>query len=411
MQNNRILVIGLVWPEPGSSAAGSRMIQLVQLFKEYQYEVTFASAASKSDFSFDLPAIGVNEQPILLNDQSFDLLLKDLNPVIVMFDRYMVEEQYGWRVTASCPDALKMLDTEDLHCLRHARYQSLKKTAEPTNYFNDIAKREIAAILRCDVSLIISEVEMEILQNRYQVKPELLYYLPLLEDTLTPEKIAAWRPYAQREGLMFIGNYLHEPNWHTLQVIKTQVWPLLRKLLPQVNMHVYGAYGSQKVQQMHNEKERFLVHGRALNARDSMSTHKILLAPIQFGAGVKGKFIDAMQSGTPTVTTSIGSEAMNGKLPWNGIIEDDIAAIAVKAAAIYQNHDDWQQAATAGIRLINERYAKAVFAPDFIRHMQQIILHLAEHREQNFIGQILQHHMLNSLKYMSLWIQEKNKTI
>jgi glycosyltransferase involved in cell wall biosynthesis len=410
MQNNRILVIGLVWPEPGSSAAGSRMIQLVQLFKEYQFEVTFASAASKSDFSFDLPALGVTEQPIILNDDSFDILLKDLNPAIVMFDRYMVEEQYGWRVTASCPDALKVLDTVDLHCLRYARQQSLKKLTEPTNYFNDIAKREIAAILRCDLSLIISEVEVELLQNQYQVKPELLYYLPMLEDTLTPEKIADWQPYDQREGLMFIGNYLHEPNWHTLQVIKTQVWPILRKLLPKVNMHIYGAYASQKVQQMHNEQDRFLVHGRALNARHSMSMHKILLAPIQFGAGVKGKFIDAMQSGTPTVTTSIGSEAMNGELPWNGIIEEDIATIAGKAAALYLNKSEWEQAALAGIRLINERYAKDVFAPDFILHMQKMSIHLAEHREQNFIGQILQHHTLNSLKYMSLWIQEKNKT-
>jgi hypothetical protein len=409
MQNNRILIIGLVWPEPGSSAAGSRMVQLVQLFQEYQYKVTFASAASKSDFSYDLRAIGVNEQPIILNDQSFNLLLKNLNPSMVMFDRYMAEEQYGWRVTEACPDALKILDTEDLHCLRHARHQSIKNKNELTDYHNETAKREIAAILRCDLSLIISEVEMELLQNRYQVSPALLYYLPFLEETLSTQKIANWQPYNKRAGFMFIGNYLHEPNWHTLQVIKTKVWPLLRKLLPEAKMHVYGAYTSQKVQQLHNEQERFLVHGRIQNARHSMSLHKMLLAPIEFGAGVKGKFIDAMQSGTPSATTSIGAEAMSGNLPWNGIIEDDITAFCRKAEQLYRHQVKWEEAASNGIRIINERYAKTVFASKFLRHIQQLQEQLPEHRAKNFVGQILQHHMLNSLKYMSLWIQEKNK--
>jgi glycosyltransferase involved in cell wall biosynthesis len=87
------------------------------------------------------------------------------------------------------------------------------------------------------------------------------------------------------------------------------------------SMNIYGSYASQKVLQLDNKTEKFIIKGRAIDAKETISKHKILLAPIQFGAGIKGKFIDAMQVGTPSVTTSVGAEAMKGNLNWNGIIE------------------------------------------------------------------------------------------
>lgn len=411
MKENNILIIGLVWPEPGSSAAGTRIIQLIQVFLSAGATVTFASAASKSDFSYDLPKLGVIEQAITLNDAGFDIFIKDLNPSLVLFDRFMVEEQYGWRVQQECPDALRLLDTEDLHCLRHARQQAVKAAKVITNadLFNDVARREIAAILRCDLSLIISQVEMEILEKQFRIDPAILYYLPFLEEELTENRVATWNSFEDREGFTFIGNYLHEPNWHTLQTLKTKVWPVLRGKIPGAKLHIYGAYASQKVIQLHNEKERFLVHGRAADAREALAKHKILLAPIQFGAGVKGKFIDAMQVGTPSVTTSIGAEAMKGELEWNGFIADETSFFVEQAANLYQNKVQWVQAQQHGRQIINERYGKSQFTTAFLDKIKQLKANITSHRQQNFYGQLLLHHTANSTKYMSLWIQEKNK--
>ena len=95
-----------------------------------------------------------------------------------------------------------------------------------------MAKREIAAILRCDLSLIISEIEINILQEQFQLNPALLYYLPFLEEGITAAHSQNWKAFEAREGFVFIGNYLHEPNWNTLQTLKTEIWPLLRKALP-----------------------------------------------------------------------------------------------------------------------------------------------------------------------------------
>lgn len=411
MNENRILIIGLVWPEPGSSAAGTRMIQLVHLFLSAGYEVIFASAASKSEFSFNLQEIGVSERGIILNDAGFNVFLKEINPGIVLFDRFIMEEQYGWRVREECPDAMHILDTEDLHCLRNARQQAIKhhQPFNEADLFTDMAKREISSILRCDLSLIISEVEMKILQEQFQLDPALIYYLPFLEEAINEEDIRNWRAFEAREGFVFIGNFLHEPNWHTLQVLKTKVWPLLRKKVPAASLHIYGAYATQKVMQLHNEKERFLLHGRAVHAREAISNHRILLAPIQFGAGVKGKFIDAMQVGTPAVTTTVGAEAMSGGMDWNGEIADDLTAFTDHAAALYQDKNRWLKAQQNGVLIINERYGKSKFINAFMTAIQTLSADLTGHRRRNFFGQILQYHTANSTKYMSLWIAEKKR--
>lgn len=411
MEKQEILFIGLVWPEPSSSAAGFRIIQLLKSFQNNDNTITFASAASRSPYSADLMTMGIHEVEIKLNDASFNDFVQELNPNIVVFDRFMTEEQYSWRVAQECPDAVRILDTEDLHFLRHAR-QSNTKSGEQFDQallYSDIAKREIAAILRSDISIIISELEMQLLTNQFAINPSILYYLPFLEEEISPTCIDTWKTYEERADFMFIGNFIHEPNWNTVQYLKTQIWPLLRKQLPKVSLNIYGAYPSQKVLQLHNPKERFFVHGRAEDAQVTMSHHRILLAPIQFGAGVKGKFIDAMQTGTPSVTTSIGAEAMCGDFPWNGFIANEPELFVAKAIELYTNKSLWLTAQHHGIAIINQRYARNKFEDDFLMTIRFIKAQLQAHRQQNFIGQLLLHHSVLSTKYLSLWIEEKNK--
>lgn len=409
MNKKQVLVIGTVWPEPGSSAAGTRMIQLLQLFLDYGHAITFASAAAESPYSHPLASMGINTLPIKLNDSAFNEILHQLQPDIVIYDRFMIEEQYGWRVRMECPDALTILDTEDLHSLRAARKLSLKSGATALDFSTDIAKREVAAIYRCDLSLMISEQEIEILAGQLKVDRSILYYLPFMEQVPDEAAIADWPGMEAREGFCFIGNYLHEPNWHTLKRLKTEVWPLLRKELPGVHLHIYGAYATERVMQLHQPKDRFLVHGRAEDARQAISRHRLLLAPIAFGAGVKGKLIDTMQTGTPSVTSSIGAESMRGSLPWNGAIEDDVVRFVASAKELYLDQSKWSQAQQHGLRILRERYDATNIGLFFMQHVEQLISHLKAHREQNYVGQLLHHHTANSTKYMSLWIEEKNK--
>jgi len=100
---------------------------------------------------------------------------------------------------------------------------------------------------------------------------------------------------------------------------------------------------------------------------------------------------------------------MCGELPWNGFIEDDLEKFAVKAVELYTNEEIWKQAQQHGIEIINTMYDKELLENKFLRVLQQISSNLEQHRNNNFTGKMLLHHSLQSTKYMSKWIEEKNK--
>ena len=401
-----LVIIGAVWPEPTSTAAGSRMLQLISLFQKQDYEITFLCSASKSDFSFDLSQISVKTKAIQLNDSSFDAIIKELSPDVVLFDRFMIEEQYGWRVMENCPNALRILDTEDLHFLRKAREVAYKQNRELVfeDYISDIFKREMASIYRCDLTLLISEYEMQLATETFKIDASMLYYLPFLSEDVNTNVTK----FENRQHFVSIGNFLHEPNWQTVLALK-KYWKSIKKQLPEAELHVYGAYVSEKAKQLHNEKEAFLIKGRAESVADVYSKAKILLAPIPYGAGLKGKLFEAMQLGLPSITTKIGAEAMNGNLDWNGFISSDEADFVKKAVELYTNKSLWETAQKNGYEIIEKRFKKELFATDFINRIEELQLDLKTHRNLNFLGQVLQHQSLQSTKYMSKWIEAKNK--
>lgn len=409
--NQKILILGFVFPEPQSSAAGGRMVQLISYFQTINLEVIFASGAAKSEFSYPLESLGVRTETIRLNDSSFDDFISDIQPDFVLFDRFMMEEMFGWRVADKCPNAIRILDTEDLHCLRLARQNSWKgnRVFEQSDLYSDIAKREIASILRCDMSLMISDFEMDLLKNVFQISGKILLHLPIWMDPKTEIEELALKSFEERSDFVFIGNFLHEPNWNAVQYLKTEIWPLIRKEIPEAQLKIYGAYSSQKVLELHQPKTGFCIEGRAESALEVMENARVCLAPLRFGAGIKGKLLEAMYIGTPSVTTTIGSESMHGHLAWNGFISDDPTEFAQKAIELYNNQALWKKSQQAGYEILKQRFSKEKITNDFTQSLIALSQNIQTHRQQNFMGSLLQHHTMKSTMYMSRWIEEKNR--
>lgn len=410
MSKKKLLIIGTVWVAPKVSAAGSRMLQLIKLLLKNDFLITFACASKKSSTNFPLKSLGIEEVEIQLNDASFDDFVRKLNPEIVIFDRFLTEEQFGWRIHQQCPNALTILDTEDLHCLRKTREICVQKQLDfsiEELKKQDITKREIASILRCDISLIISTFEMELLINDFKIDANLLYYLPFLLDAISEQQIAKWKTFGEREHFVFIGNFFHKPNVDAVITLKNEIWGNIKKQLPKVEMHIYGAFVSQQIQQFHNPKEGFIIKGFAENAQEIVENTKVVLAPLRFGAGIKGKLTEAMFCGTPSITTQIGAEGMHQNLPWNGFVTDDFQEFANKAVEFYTNQIVWKTAQKNGIEIINAFYDKTKLEQLFINRILEIQQDLENHRAQNFIGSLLQQHRLQATKYLSKWIEGK----
>jgi len=403
---NQLVIIGSVWPEPQSTAAGSRMLQLISLFQEQGYDVTFMCSASQSDFSYDLSQISVRTQSIELNNVSFDLEIAKINPSIVLFDRFMIEEQYGWRVGEQCPNALRILDTEDLHFLRKARETAYKqnRTLIFEDYISDTFKREMASIYRCDLTLLISEYEMQLATEIFKMDASILYYLPFLSEVVNTKV----PKFEDRQHFVSIGNFLHEPNWQTVLLLK-KYWSTIKKQLQEAQLFVYGAYVTDKAKQLHDEKEGFLIQGRADNVVTVFQNARVLLAPIPYGAGLKGKLFEAMQYGLPSVTTAMGAEGMHGNLEWNGAIATHESDFINHAIQLYTEENQWKTALKKGYEIIEKRFKTSLFAADFMNKVYYLQENLNTHRNQNFLGQIVQHQSLQSTKYMSKWIEAKNK--
>jgi len=405
----KLLIIGYVWPEPNSSAAGGRMMQLIELFQQHAWQITFASPAVAGAHKIDLTAQGIDEVAIELNSSSFDNFVTELQPDMVLFDRFMMEEQFGWRVEKHCPEACRMLDTEDLHSLRQARHQALKQNriVEPHDLNNQLAIREVASILRCDLTLMVSSYETALLTDHFQVSESLLHCVPFMLEPLG-RSTANWPSFEQRQHFLSIGNFRHAPNWDAVLQLKTVIWPQIRKQLPKAELHVYGAYPPPKATELHNPKQGFLVKGWAEDAHQVMRNARVCLAPLRFGAGIKGKLTEAMQNGTASVTTSTGAEAMHGELPWNGMIEDDPTAFSDAAVTLYKDESLWQQCQQQGINIINQYYDKTLLGAQLMTRIEQLQEGLETHRLNNFTGAMLRHHSMKSTQYMAQWIEAKN---
>jgi glycosyltransferase involved in cell wall biosynthesis len=407
----KVLVIGYVWPEPNSSAAGYQMLAILRAYRQQGWQVVFATPAQKTDHMVDLSDDGIVSQEIMLNSDSFDDYLKRYQPDIVHFDRFMMEEQFGWRVDLHCAKALKILDTVDLQFLRGARHAAHKanRSVSQQDLVSDLAKREIAAILRCDLSLIISSYEMDLLINQFKIDSNLLHHLPFLVNlSVLPSKT---KSFEQRQHFMTIGNFRHAPNWDAVLYLQS-IWPLIRKQLPEAELHIYGAYPPPKATALHNPTTGFLIKGWAENAYQVIESARVCLAPLRFGAGLKGKLLDAMIMQTPSVTTAIGAEGMTvTQTTWPGAVADAIDDFVDASVRLYRDQEVWKAAQKSIPYHLHARFDGEKIAKQFIEKVNHVRHNIEQQRLNNFMGAMLKHHTMTSTKYLSQWIMEKNKGV
>ncbi|MBI6855889.1 glycosyltransferase [Pseudomonas cichorii] len=421
----RLLIIGYVWPEPRSSAASGHVMQLIQCFLEQDWHITFASPATEGEHRADLKSLGIDEVHIELNNSSFDTFVSELQPDVVLFDQFLIEEQFGWRVEKHCPDALRVLETCDFQSLRHTRHQLLKDHLNESSQLDDfngffevdnsqlfariassdLAQREVASLYRCDLNLMVSDVEIDLLSDQFGVPKSLLHWCPLMLDGV-PQSVA---PFEQRAHFLSIGNFRHAPNWDAVLWMKNAIWPLIRQQLPTAQLHIYGAYTPPKATALHNAAQGFHIMNWAEDALQVMSGARICLAPLRFGAGIKGKLMDAMLSGTPSVTTPVGAEAMSGDLPWPGTIACSASEIADAAVRLYQDQTLWEEAQAAGRTILQARFQHRQHCDSLIERIEALRQDLPRHRIANFTGAMLRHHHHKSTQYMAQWIEAKNR--
>jgi glycosyltransferase involved in cell wall biosynthesis len=400
----RVLILGHVWPEPRSSAAGLRAMNLVRAFRRAGWDVVFASAARDDDgHAAALAGEGVRVAAVRANDARFDAFVKELDPDFCVFDRFLTEERFGWRVAMASPRTARVLDTVDLHFLRRARMSAVAAGTAEAGFEGGDAAREIAAIYRSDLSFVLSDFEQRLLAERFEVPPGLVRLLRFGY----PPPAGPGPAFGERRGFAVIGNFRHPPNRDGVLWLRRELWPRIRRRLPVAEVELYGAYPPKDLMALDDPAGGFRMRGRAEDQFAALARARVNLAPLRFGAGIKGKISDGWWSGTPAVTTPVGAEGMSGGLPWGGAIESDPDAFAEAAVALHEEPARWEEARLRGRRILAGLYDEETNARALLSELHALRDRLEESRARNFVGAMLRHHAHRSTVYFSRWIELK----
>ena len=474
-----VLFVSFLWPEASSSAAGVRTRSLLEAFQAWGWQVHYLACARANEHTESLEKAGITAHRVSPNrGGDFEDALDRAKPDAVVFDRFTAEEAFSFRVRAARPTAARILDMQDLHALRRARHDAVKKAlslatlpgadADPGRFAESESvlraslaavpaagdpsvARELAAVHRCDLALVCSPVETRLMRDRFGVPASKLVPASFFCDESssaakkTETDRGGSRPFASREGFTTIGTFYHPPNVDAVRWLAAEVWPKIRESLPDATMRVYGAYPTEAVKQLHKPKEGFLVLGFAESVAAAMDESRVLLAPLRFGAGIKGKIVDAWMHGLPVVTTPIGAEGMrpgedalwsdcsarrikDEEEDWGGRWRSlDAASFARDAVALHEDADAWERARARGSGLIDELFAgeknlaavrdatEALFVEaeaefENVREggeTESFSTTLEARRARDYVGGALWHHTLRSTEYFSRWIEMK----
>lgn len=416
----RALIIGYVWPEPKSSAAGVRDLDLIAAFREFGYEVHVASHAKRNDWTEALASSGVFVHEIELNRSTFDRWLAELAPDLVVFDRFVTEEQFGARVERAVPGALRILDTQDLHSLRRERAARLLGGADAEAIENAGADlgakpdflRELAAIYRSDLTLVLSDHEFRLLREHFGVPATLLHYLPFCyaADSLPCPA------FVERAHFAFIGNFRHPPNYDAIFWTVREIWPEIRARLPRAELHIYGAYPPREVSELASRRDGIVFHGPVPEAALALAGHRVNLAALRFGAGIKGKIAEGWRVGTPAVTTEIGAEGMRdaegmgdteNPRDFGGTVAASPRELAEAATALHEAANLWERASAAGTRILRTKFGRDRNFSAFRAVLGTLARERDHRRARNTVGAMLRLHQHRATDYFSRWIELK----
>ncbi|EFN54125.1 hypothetical protein CHLNCDRAFT_9200, partial [Chlorella variabilis] len=424
-----VLFLSPVWPERTSSAAGVRTSDLLEAFCRRGWRAAYASSSTPNEHTAALQAAGVAAFQCQPNRESqLADILAAVQPTAVVFDRFYSEEAYSFRTRELAPGAMRLLDMQDFHALRGGRQRLAEAGAameavqacRPDAVAPDCL-RELAAIHRSDLVLVCSPVELQLLIGHYGVPASKVVLAPFFAPPSPHTSVAgaagpdqACPSHAERKHFLMIGNWRHPPNLDSARWACSEIWPALRAALPSehrdAQLHMYGSYAAGAAQQLHRPKEGVHMKGFAPSL-DIMLRYRVLLAPLRYGAGLKGKVVDSWWHGLPVATTPIGAEGMTGAAAapaWGGLCGATSAGgIATAAALLYSDQRLWQVCQQRGFELLQMLYDRDRNLGRVLEAVAATAEQLEVLRQQDFVGQMLWQQQLRATDYFSRWIELK----
>ena len=233
-----------------------------------------------------------------------------------------------------------VFDTVDLHYLREQRAAELEQREDLARVAAKTRAQEIGIMRECDVSLVVSPVEQEILaRDAPGVAVDVL--------SNVHEIYGCRRPFEERRDLVFVGGFQHPPNSDAVIWFVREILPRVLDSIPELRLHVIGSKVTEEIQALAGE--HVLVHGFVEDIAPFMDTARISIAPLRYGAGVKGKVNMAMSYGLPVVATPIAVEGMHVRAGLDVSVAEDARRFAEAIVKLYGDKGLWERLSVNGL--------------------------------------------------------------
>jgi GT2 family glycosyltransferase len=347
----RVLVIDAYTPEPDQDSGSVRLRYLLNCFQDLGYGVTFLpdNHAHAGRYTSELQAAGIEAvyDPWVGSLQRF-FGDRGAEFDFVMISRHYVAARYLSLIKRHCPRARFIFDTVDLHYLREERLAKLEDSASLARTAAQTRRSELAVIAAADATLVVSPVERTVLR---EAAPDARVHV----ISNVHEIVGSRRPFGERKDLFFVGGYQHPPNIDAARWFVGSIWPLIHQELPEVRFHLVGSKAPEEVRALHGDGVVF--HGYVKDIEPFLDGCRIAVAPLRYGAGVKGKVNMSMSRGQPVVATPMAVEGMFAKAGHDVLVAETTTDFAAAVLRLYRDEALWNRISAGGLENVQNYFS------------------------------------------------------
>ncbi|NOT88992.1 MAG: glycosyltransferase [Lysobacter sp.] len=351
-KQKQILIIDAQTPRPDHDSGSLRLVNLMRLLREEGAHVVFLPADRHrvEPHTTQLQHLGVEAwfAPFV---EGIPAWLREHGPRFdaAMVSRHYVADSFVPLLRAHAPQAKLVFDTVDLHYLRERRGAEVAGDAASARAAERTRALELGVIAKSDVTLVVSDIERDLLRGDAPgAQVELLSNLHRIAG--------AGQPFAQRHDLVFVGGFRHPPNVDAVRWFVQAAFPSIRARLPDARFHCIGSHTPPEIEAL-GALPGVIVHGHVADIDPYMDGGRIAIAPLRFGAGVKGKINLSMAHGQPVVATSCAVEGMHLHDGEDVLVADAPQAFADAVVRLYEDAALWDTLARNGLASVERNFS------------------------------------------------------
>lgn len=346
-----ILIIDSYTPTPDQDSGSLRMINLMRILRQLGYAVSFLpdNHAHARRYTEALQALGVEAlyHPFVPNAIAW---LREHGRTLdaIIASRHYVAINYVGLARLYASQARLIFDTVDLHYLREERAAALESKPDLARHAARTKAQELKLMRECDVTLVVSASERALLASELpDVRIEVLSNVHDVHGRR--------REFEERHDLVFVGGFEHPPNGDAVRWFVRDIFPLVRAKKPDVVFHIIGSKAPRDVLELAGDG--VVVHGYVEDIAPFMDGCRLSVAPLRYGAGVKGKINMAMSYGLPVVATGIAVEGMHVRAGTDVLVAETAQDFAAQILRAYDDAALWKMLSDNGLANVREHFS------------------------------------------------------